>query len=82
MFKTFLVNETETTSSNPVIETNEPVPVPEIVVEEHDSDDTGDTIDENENEPPPQLEIPKAKPTSDDGKSLSFLLLVLLLFFK
>jgi len=60
----------EATSSSSLIENNQSIPSSKNIEEEHDSDGTGDTIDENDEKPPPppEVEIPKEKIPSDDGK--------------
>jgi hypothetical protein len=72
LIENFPVNESET-ASNPVIETNEPVPPSKTADEEHDSDGSADTIEEKDEKPstpPPTtvLVLPKEKSPSDDGK--------------
>ncbi|UJR38405.1 hypothetical protein I4U23_031074 [Adineta vaga] len=58
------VNETETTSSNPVIEQSESISSSKLV--EQQVDDTDDTVEENDKESPPELELPEEKAPSDD----------------
>jgi hypothetical protein len=60
----------EATSSSSLIENNQSIPSSKNIEEEHDSDGTADTMEENDEKPPPppEVEIPKEKIPSDDGK--------------
>jgi len=49
----------------------------EIVEKEHESDGSGNTIEENDKEAAPELEIPKEKPPSDDGKLFAHIIRIL-----
>ncbi len=53
----------------------------EIVEKEHESDGSGNTIEENDKEAAPELEIPKEKPPSDDGKAFAHIVRILFYFF-
>lgn len=61
----------ETTSPDSLTENNQPIPSSITIEEKHDSDGIGDTIEENDEKPPspsPEVEIPKEKTPSDNGK--------------
>jgi hypothetical protein len=58
----------DSTSSNTLIDNNQPITSSEPIQEEHDSDETGHKIEENDGKPPPELEIPKERTPSSDGK--------------